>query len=323
MRPHRLSVLRRPAPRDYDVAASLERLGCEVRESDDTTLGLGRGDTLWILGNALWYPRALRELADTPRRERPFVLVWHSEPLPPPRAAGLPRPRLHLRELAKIALRDRRTTDVYSNARRLRQLAQLGVPDLLVVSTPGRREFLAEQGVAAEYVPLGYEGAAHGRDLGLDRDLDVVFLGALVPRRRRLLRDLAATGVRVYRAGGWSDPDTWGEARTRLLNRTRIFLNLARHPGELPGLRFILGMASRTLVVSEPVYAPGPYVPGRHLVTAPLGALPDAIRHFLAHEDERRAIADAGHALVTRELTMDRSVEQLLELSAQRRASAA
>lgn len=322
MQPHAIAVLRRPAPRDYDVADALERRGIAVHQSDDAALGLGPTDTLWILGNALWYPRALRELLATPRRERPFVALWHSEPLPPPRAAGLPRPKLHLRELAKIALRDRRTTDVYSNARRLRQLARRGVVDLLVVSTPGRREFLAEQGVEAEFVPLGYEGDRHGRDLGLERDLDLLFLGALVPRRRRLLRRLEATGVRVHRAGGWSDPNTWGEARTRLLNRTKIFLNLARHPGELPGLRFILGMACRALVVSEPVYAPGPYVPGRHLVTASLDALPDAIRHALAHEDERRAIADAGHELVTRELTMDRSVGQLLELAARRRAAA-
>ena len=302
------------------VTATLEEKGFVVHESDDAPLALHPEGLVWILGNATWFPRICRRLASRAPGQRPFVVLWYSEPLPPPRAAGLPRPRLHLREIAKIALRDRRTTDVYSNAHRLRSLGRRGFPDLLVASTPARREYLAERGVDAEYVPLGYDPAQHGEWLGFQRDLDVLFLGVLVPRRKRLIRQLEARRVRVRQAGGWSDPQSWGESRTQLLNRTKIFLNLARHPGELPGVRLILGMASQTLVVSEPIYAPGPYVPGRHLVTASIEEMPEVIGHYLEHEDERRRIAAAGHRLVTQELTMKHSVEKILALVDARRA---
>ena len=52
------------------------------------------------------------------------------------------------------------------------------------MSTPAAREYLAEQAVEAEFVPLGYH-RDHGRDLGLKRDIDVLFIGDLAVGRRR------------------------------------------------------------------------------------------------------------------------------------------
>ena len=114
--------------------------------------------------------------------------------------------------------------------------------------------------------------------------------------------------------GDWHDPDCWGDSRTRLLNRTKVFLNLARHPGELPGLRLILGMASKCLVVSEPIYEPGPYVPGEHFVSCSMEEMPGVIEHYLDHPEQRQRIVDAGHRLVTETLTLERSVEKVLDL---------
>jgi hypothetical protein len=246
------------------------------------------------------------------------MLVWHTEPLPPPRAAGLPRPRLHLREIAKIVLRDPRATDVYSNHFRIRQLTRHGLPDILIVSTGGRREFLTERGIDAHFVPLGYHSAL-GRDMGLQRDIDTLFLGWLdIPRRRRLLKQFHRCGTEIMARGSWFEPANWGEERTRLLNRTKILLNLARYPGELSGLRLMLGMANKALVISEPIYNPAPYVAGTHFVSAAIADIPQAIRYYLAHEDERQRIAAEGHRLVTEEITLARSVSRILAIVAER-----
>jgi len=313
-----ITLCRRRQPIDIGTQHALEKtllaLGQHVNSVPDGPIQLDPTGVVWIQSNANWFPKVCRQLAACPPRTRPLVVHWFSEPLPPPRVAGLPRPRLHLKEIAKILMRDPRMTDVYSNASRLRSLASSGLLDLLVVSTPARREFLAEHGVAAHYAPLGYDRSQYGYDLGLERTRDVIFLGAMVPRRQKVLRRLERAGINIEQKGSWFDPECWGENRTRFLNQTKIFLNIARYPGELPGARLILGMANKCLVVSEPIYDPGPYVPGEHFIACSIDEMPDMVRYYLEHSQERQKIIDAGHRLVTETVTLERSVRKVLRL---------
>ena len=319
LRDRAITVCYRPiaALRDrrHIATSLLNEAGYRVTQVSNQRLPLKRTDVLWILENANWFPAVCRQLQMIPRTERPFTVIWHSEPFPPPKSARLPAPRLHLREIAKIVLGDRLATDAYSNYFRLRPLMEQGIPNLLLVSTPGRLQFLAEQGIGSTYVPLGYHRAEHGYDMDMERDIDVLFLGALqIPRRKRLFKKLRRSGINLMTKGSWSDPHDWGENRTRLLNRAKIFLNLQRYPGELSGERLILGMANRTLVISEPIYEPGDFVPGKHFVSATSDEMPEMIDYYLDHDDERERIAGEGHEFVTRQLTMERSISAILEL---------
>lgn len=312
-----------PAHRGKSIIPPLlEEAGHRVTEGADGPLeNLAPESVVWMFGNANWFPVVRRQLLSCPRRDRPFVVVWHFEPLPPPRASGLPWPRLHLRELAKILLRDPRATDVYTNYLLLRRLAVKSFPDLLLVSTMGRCEFLVERGILAHWVPLGYNPTL-GRDLGLPRDIDAVFLGALkVPRRRRAVKRLRRCGINLLAAGDWFDPACWGEERTRLLNRSKIFVNIQRFPGQFSGARLTLGMANRALVVSEPMVNPAPFVSGKHYVTAKIEEMPEVVDYYLRHEDERERIASEGHRFVVQELTTARSVSRILELIAEVRGA--
>ena len=49
------------------------------------------------------------------------------------------------------------------------------------------------------------------------------------------------------------------------MNRTTIALNIPRLEGHLPDMRFVVAMGTGALLVSETVYLPDPYVPGRAL----------------------------------------------------------
>lgn len=273
-----------------------------------------RDGVLLLLGNINWYPELRQKLAQTAAHRRPWVVLWHYEPLPTPRAAGFPGAWLTFRELCKIALRDRRVTDVYSNLRMLRSVHQTGLIDQLVVSSRGRQELLAEQGIPSGWIPLGYT-PDYGRPLALQRDIDVLFLGIVhVPRRKRILRRLEELGLHVVIKGDWHDPGCWGEARTELLNRTRILLNFPRTPGEMSGMRFLLGMCNQALVVSEPVYRPDPYVSGKHFVSGQIDELPEIVQHYLDNETERTAITTAAWQHVQHEVTLAHSVGKLLPL---------
>jgi len=301
-----------------DTAAAFEQAGCTVRRAGEDDALLDPRQVLIVLANIGFLPKLRRKLLRTPPAARPFTVVWHSEPLPPPRASGLPAARRSLREMAKILLRHHRTSDARSNLSLLRQLSREGIPDLLVVTSLGRRDVLAENRLAAECVPLGYH-PSHGRDLGLSRDIDVLFLGDLrVPSHRSGLRYLRRRGVEVSAMGSWSDPRYWNQSRTEIINRSKVFLNIQRNPGELPGFRFILGMANRSLVISEPTYRPDPYVPGKHYVSAALPDMPEAIRHYLRREDERRAIVDEAHRFVTEERTLAASAARIVGLIEER-----
>ena len=300
---------------NFSISSMLADAGYRATEVPDEGREFAPDDLLFLRGSANWFPKLWRTLEHTPDDRRPLVVFWQTEPLPQPSSAGLPRPRLHAREIAKILLRDPNATDVYTNDRRLRRLHRRSLPHVLAVSSLDGADYLLERAITAAHVPLGYL-PSHGRDLGLERDIDVLFLGALnVPRRRRLLRRLRARGIDVMAEGSWRDPAFWGENRTQLINRAKIFLNLQRYPGAFSGRRLILGMANKALVVSEPFTSPAPYVPGKHFVGAPFEELAAVIERYLADERARRQIVEAGHAFVTQELTMVRSVGRILELA--------
>jgi hypothetical protein len=276
----------------------------------------------WLLvpGNLNWFPVLRRQLLKEGRPSQGLVTIWHLEPLPPPKISGLHWPRPTLREIAKIILRDKRATDAYTNFFLLRRLARRGLPDVLAVSTRSRAEFLAERGIPAHYVPLGYQ-PRQGRDLRLQRDIDVLFLGECrIPRRRRNIARLSKHGVKVTMCGDWHDPAMWGDNRTKLLNRSKVFLNIQRFAGEFSGLRFILGMANGALVISEPAYDTFPFVPGQHYISASVDEMPAVIRHYLENEEERRRIVNEAYAFVTEQLPMERSVSRLVDLMSERAA---
>lgn len=293
----------------------LRERGHAVTQVEDSPLELDALDVVLLLENCRWFPAIVRQFSTRrPTARRPLLAVWHWEPLPLPTAAGVSRPSLSAREVAKIAFRDRRATDPYSNLSALRRLRRREWPDLLAVSSQAWRESLAERGISAHWVPYGYE-PADGAPTDGDRDIQALFLGALsVPRRRRIIKQLRRSGIAVLAQGSWDDKACWGEARRRLMNRADAFLNIQRFPGEVSASRLILGMANKALVVSEPIYGPAPFVPGEHYVEAQSREFPEVLTYYRTHRAERDRIVEQAHRLVTEELTMARSVSRLLDL---------
>jgi hypothetical protein len=294
----------------------MQSAGLDVVVSTDRRLTRDWADVVFLQGSMNWYPRALGSIVDMPADERPQLVFWHTEPLPPPSSSATRLPMPTFAELAKIVLRDARATDPRSNARRLRRMRRHGVPDVLATSTASRQAWLAEHGIESHFIPMGY-APSHGRDLGLERDIAALFVGIMTdPRHQRPVRYLRDHGVDVVARGGWSlEEGLWRDERTSLINRAKIFLALQRHPRELSGVRMILGMANRALVMSEPIDYPEPYIPGVHYVSVPLAEMPAAIRYYNEHQAEARRIADEGHRFVTTELTFDKSMTRLLQIA--------
>jgi hypothetical protein len=308
----KIAVLRRWNGKTGFVNKVLEQAGYRVSQMNDDTFDPSGVDVVWFQGNINWFPRARHQISRL--AVRPAVLTWHSEPLPFPKDSGFPQPRLTLRELAKIALRDERATDAYTNFLRIRQMHAKGLLDLCVVSARSRQSFLAGKGIPSEFVPIGFHEGMGGR-LDLVRDIDVLFIGTLDDsRHRKALKFLRSNGVSVKALGSWKDAQLWGDLRTQLINRAKIFLNIQRHAGQFSGYRMMLGMGNGAMVLSEPVHDPFPYEPGLHYVSTTLETMPVTIQKYLADDAARSAIVEAGFNLATGALRMENSVLQVVRL---------
>ncbi len=299
------------------VARILQDLGFDARAVREDEAELEPGRILLVGGSPRWFKRMLSRVAALPPEQRPYVVVWNTEGLPMPAAAGFPPERLTMREVAKILLRDRRINDQYSNARYLRRVGREGIITVLAVVSEAHQAYLAEHGVVdTQFVPIGNH-PTYGRLLELERDIPVVFLGEHgVRRRRKILERLRRDGLDVLALGSSSPTKgTWGEARTELLNRTKILLNLPRYPGHLSD-RIMMGMATGAMVVSEPVYLPAPFEPGVHYIESEVDRMADTVRSYLADEEARRRISEAGYTFLNGLHTYDDVFAQLMELAA-------
>ena len=318
-----IAVCWRPVParagEEHAITSLLRQHGNRVIQTRDAHLDLRAFDVVLMLENCGWFPKILREFdAGKKDAERPLLVVWHWEPLPLPNAAGVPTPRLSAREIAKVLLRDARATDVHTNLRNLRRLSRERWPVLLIVSSQAWQESLAERGIAAQWVPYGYEagdGIQVAGEPDGERDIEALFLGSLeIPRRRKIVKELRSLGVNLEARGSWFEKQLWGKDRARLINRSQAFLNIQRHPREIGAHRMILGMANHSLVLSEPIYNPAPFLPGKHYVEAEVREMPEVLRYYRAHPAERAEIVDRAYRYVTQELRMETSVSRILSL---------
>ncbi len=293
------------------LTETLGELGHPAREMADGQVP--PCSLLWLVGNCHWYPSLRASLLAMPKAQRPFTVLWHYEPLPVSRASGLPRYWITWQEVKRVLLRQQ---SVFAHpmvcTQTLLKFWRAGGLDLIATTNCLRQEYLQEQGIPSVLAPLGSHPSLGGL-LGLQRDIDVLLLDGLsLPRRKKAAQDLLRAGVPLDIRGGWNDPRYWGQGRSELINRSRIFLNLHNAPGDLNGLRLQLGMVNGALVISEPMYRPHPYVPGVHYVESCLKDMPARIRHYLGAPEEARRIAEAGHALVTQHITFRASVERIL-----------
>jgi hypothetical protein len=167
----------------------------------------------------------------------------------------------------------------------------------VLVSSPASVRCLAERGIPARYQPVAPHPAMGG-DLGTRRDLPVVFLGSTLdgrgPRLAEVGRALDERGVRLTVV----DRDCFGDARTALLNRAQVVLNLHKFPWHLERIRLLLATANGALFASElPVPDPEPFEAGRDLLAVATEHLADAIVDHLDAPEREAKVASAAAVL--------------------------
>jgi hypothetical protein len=324
-------------PRTIDIVDALRQCGHEAFATTDDAL-IKAGDVALVMGSDSWgSPAAERFLGQAGDRGA-IRAVWQIEPLLPPVTSVGARtivskvlaskwPAKDLVERRRHSLTDmvfcqrlawacrgEPWSDNLSSGHVFKYPLQqtrclfaywhAGLIDHCLVSLVPRQQFLERFDVPSQFVPFGH--VSHlGRWLGEQpRDIDVLFLGRLSSRRRiqirRLERTLRAAGFNLKVITG----NCYGDERTQLLNRTKILLNIHKFPWEFPGIRLLMGMSCRALIVSEPAPDTQPYQDGVHLVLSPAAQLGETLIRYLQNPSCREAITERAYQFATGEMAL-------------------
>ena len=209
--------------------------------------------------------------------------------------------------------------------------------DLLLTSFPHFVERFRSLGIDSELLRIGFDPRvlerleAEQAPVGTD---GAVFVGSLNRTQHRKANTLLVRAARRvpiefwgYGARGWVPwspirrryhGEAWGIEMFRVLRASRVALN--RHIGVAGPYANNMRLYEATgvgslLLTDEKQNLPELFEPGREVVTyANADDLAERVRHYLAHEDERRAIALAGQQRTLRDHGYDTRMRELASL---------
>ena len=211
--------------------------------------------------------------------------------------------------------------------------------DLLLTSFPHFVQRFREQGLDSEYLKIAFDDKVleRLRELGIEadpaapREHAVAFVGGLDPRvhgtgTRMLERVADEVELEIWGYGASALPETspilsryrgeaWGLAMYEVLARSRVALN--RHidvaEGYANNMRLYEATGVGALLVTEASSNLAElFEPEREVVVYEgEDDLVEQLRHYAAHDDERRRIAAAGQARTLREHTYAQRIAEL------------
>lgn len=209
--------------------------------------------------------------------------------------------------------------------------------DLLLTSFPHFVERFRSLGIDSELLRIGFDPRvlarleAEGAPVGL---YGAVFVGSLNRTQHRRSNTLLARAARRapidfwgYGARGWAPwspirrryhGEAWGIEMFRVLRGSRIALN--RHIGVAGPYANNMRLYEATgvgslLLTDAKENLPELFEPGREIVTYTDAAdLAERVHHYLAHEEERQAIARAGQERTLRDHGYDTRMRELASM---------
>ena len=173
-------------------------------------------------------------------------------------------------------------------------LFRSGLLEHAFVRTLACKRAVVERGwMRADQVSIllsGFSEKSHRRIEGVEQDIDVLFVGSMLPRRAAILDRLARRfNVVVRRA--------FADEMVHLFNRAKVVLNIHAEDEIDTETRVFEALACGSCLVTEQLSEDSPFRSGEHLIEATgIDAMESAIARCLEDESYRRSVADAGHA---------------------------
>jgi len=188
---------------------------------------------------------------------------------------------------------------------------------------------LRRRGIPCEHVQLGYSPLwdSWRCDESVERNIDVLYLGAADPRRDPLVaglgKDLWARQCQFLipplEPRMRPRPDfLQGADKYHRLRSAKTLLNLHRTTSAaLEWMRFLESICNGCVVVSEPCLDDDPLVAGEHFVAAPVAQIADAANRLLDDPDRLEQMRARAYDFVCDQLPMEPAARRLAELASQ------
>ena len=200
-------------------------------------------------------------------------------------------------------------SDAFTQAKLRVQQSHLAHFDYILVHTPRSIPILNLLGVQRvesavwPHFPSLYHPVEH-----VEPTVDVLFLGSVSPYRRQVLQTLDGSPYRVAVRNNVFHAKTSG-----LFARAKLVLNI--HFTALSNFecRVLEALGCGACLLTERLDPSDVFLDGEHLVTFTPADLERRVAELIENQDERRAIAAAGHAAVGR-FSVERLVSRVLEI---------
>lgn len=317
------------------ISDELSGLGyCPEVVQHDATVSKGT-DVVFTFGPYGNYLRTVLHLSNGSPRSTPLFVHWNTEGIPDLRLpwslvrtlasarSWVGRQRESSNRLVSI-LTDKFAASWEDRILRFRYIGDYHYAyghDLLHVFSDSSAIYARihqEHGLPTVVAPWGSTKRWYA-DLGLERDIDVLWIGQRGSKRRgqlldRVRHELQQEDVAMHVIDNVENPFVYGKERTRILNRAKITLNLTRTWFDDNYSRFAMAAPNRSLIVSEPLLPHCPeYEPGVHYVSAPIEDLAQTIIYYLKNDEERQQIVENAYQLSTTKLTLRNSMASVME----------
>ena len=179
-------------------------------------------------------------------------------------------------------------------------------------------------GIRAHHLPLGYHELLSHTGVKLRREIDLVFLGSLTPRRERFLarhtdffsqRNCHLRFVPLgFAKTELSRSYLPAAERNALLATSKILLNVHYSDQQyFEWHRMLLGLANGCCIITENCAGYAPLIPNKHFVMVETDAVIEACQYYLEQPDECARIAAAGAEFVRTELRQAAGCGALLD----------
>jgi len=211
-------------------------------------------------------------------------------------------------------LRDCKISSVYwaIDSHRPKYKFQLAIAryfDLVFVAQKDYVEIFRRVNKSSFWLPLACEREIH-KDLQMDRDYDIVFVGNLNPRwhldRVRLLRRLSEKfNVKAFEG-------VYGEEMARVYSRAKIVFN--KSVGNEVNMRVFEAMACGAMLLTDDIEdgMKDLFVDREHLVLYKEYNIEDLAAYYLEHDQEREEIAREGQREVLQKHTYDHRIDTMI-----------
>ncbi len=155
----------------------------------------------------------------------------------------------------------------------------------------------------------GFDEKLHRKIESSPKDIDIVFIGTLTPRRKEILEELGKSfNIAVVHA--------LGEDMVSLFNRSKIVLNIHSYGWYLDTeTRIFEALGCGAFVITEKLSEENPFISGKHLIEVEnIEEMKEKISYYLLHDQKRETIAQHGYTEALANHTYNKRAQYMAEI---------